>query len=128
MDHVLSWLNPFNWFEGTLVELRRSGDPDPTITISTYGRVTVNFDRRGWLKPALVYKLIDQYGVMDMEGNYASQNEYWHIKLWTPRYGSWELQTDSLGPDGATQFINDIQNMVNMIICYDEEPLKIAED
>jgi hypothetical protein len=115
MDDILSWLNPFNWFEGTLVELKRSGDPLHTITISTYGRVAVNFTRRGWLKPVLVYKLIDQYGVKDMEGDYSSQNEYWHIKLWTPRYGSWELQTNPLGPDGANRFINDILNMVKTI-------------
>lgn len=118
MDTILSWLNPLNWFEGTMVELKRSGYP--TITISTYGRVTVNYDRQGWLKPTLVYKLIDQYGLMDMEGDYSSQEEYWYVKLWTPRYGSWELQTDSLGPDGATQFINDIQNMVKMIMETDK--------
>lgn len=133
MDQILAWLNPFNWIEGTLVELKLQSRPGVVyipgvtavpymVTVSTYGRVTVHVSSsqafgpnrvyNGWLKPALVYKLIDQYGLYNMEGDYSTHGEYWNVKLWTPAYGSWELQTDQAGPDGSFRFIKDVLNMV----------------
>lgn len=117
MDNILTWINPFNWVEGTLVEFKWFNTTD-TICISTYGKVTVSGVYVGMLKPPVIYKLIDQYGLHSYEGDYRedTQQDCMQVKLWTPVHGSWEFITDEQGPSDLIRFSKDIHHMVNQLV------------
>lgn len=114
MDNILSWFNIYDWIERTLLTLQINGE---VINISTYGRVKHNGQCIGTVKYPLVYKLIDQYGIASMEGDYTSAHDdsLFMLYLQTPGNGQWTIKSDALGPPDLNRFVVDLKQLINQL-------------